>query len=248
MAAMLSVPVLNVSAVSVASVLTMRAVAPPAAPPPPPSPPPPPPDQAKCPETFATPVCAGPTEPCFLDRRCGTADDPHGGLGCNAGGFSKCRFCGFGAFEDITCPAGVGLSSGVAALTGDGSDSSSTGLIIVAIGVVVLCIVMLCVTRWYRKWRRTHASAAEKFSTKKAIKRLSMLTDGQDYPMLNNLKTEDTRLQSRIDWRRVQLEKMLGTGFLGASFVAKLYEDGKGASTGLKPASLASRCMPPAQD
>jgi hypothetical protein len=30
--------------------------------------------------------------------------DPHGGLGCNAGGHQLCRFCGFGAYASIECP------------------------------------------------------------------------------------------------------------------------------------------------
>jgi choice-of-anchor B domain-containing protein len=43
-------------------------------------------------------VCAGPTEFCFLDPSCET----EGGLGCNAAGHTRCRFCGFGIFN--TCP------------------------------------------------------------------------------------------------------------------------------------------------
>ena len=74
-----------------------------ASPSPPPSPAPP---KGTCPDV-AEPVCAGPTEPCYHDARCSDAGtDPHGGLGCNAGGVDQnCRFCGFGAFPD--CPEAV---------------------------------------------------------------------------------------------------------------------------------------------
>jgi hypothetical protein len=50
------------------------------------------------------PVCAGPSEPCYLDPICLTPHlDDLGGLGCNAGGKGQeCRFCGFGPFP--ACP------------------------------------------------------------------------------------------------------------------------------------------------
>lgn len=58
-----------------------------------------------CSETFASAVCAGPNETCFRDTRCSSGDDPHGGLGCNAGGVAwDCRFCGFAQFWHIPCP------------------------------------------------------------------------------------------------------------------------------------------------
>ena len=36
------------------------------------------------------------------DPRCGTSNDPHGGLGCNACGISKCRICGIDIYP--ACP------------------------------------------------------------------------------------------------------------------------------------------------
>lgn len=52
----------------------------------------------------ASPVCAGPTEPCYHDTAClDTGSDATGGLGCNAGGVGQiCRFCGFEPFG--ACP------------------------------------------------------------------------------------------------------------------------------------------------
>ena len=32
------------------------------------------------------------------------ASRPPRGLGCNAGGYARCRFCEFGQYEDIRCP------------------------------------------------------------------------------------------------------------------------------------------------
>jgi len=52
----------------------------------------------------AKPLCAGPTELCYLDVRCHAPwTDPWGGMGCNAGGQGQqYRFCGFGPFPP--CP------------------------------------------------------------------------------------------------------------------------------------------------
>ena len=47
----------------------------------------------------AAATCAGPSEPCFLDESCLS-----GGLGCNAGGYELCRFCGFGQYSVVDCP------------------------------------------------------------------------------------------------------------------------------------------------
>eukprot|EP00927_Polykrikos_kofoidii_P084360 TRINITY_DN8868_c0_g1_i1.p1 TRINITY_DN8868_c0_g1~~TRINITY_DN8868_c0_g1_i1.p1 ORF type:complete len:465 (+),score=49.17 TRINITY_DN8868_c0_g1_i1:397-1791(+) len=55
-----------------------------------------------------TSSCTGaPSETCYRD------DDvcSVGGLGCNAGGQSLCRFCGFGPFVGIRCPASSGKPS-----------------------------------------------------------------------------------------------------------------------------------------
>ena len=88
---------------------------PPSRPPPPPLPPPPPspPQVLVCSATEA-PVCAGPSEPCYRDARCLEPwNDPHGGMGCNAGGKGQaCRFCGFGLFASITCPSASPACSG----------------------------------------------------------------------------------------------------------------------------------------
>ena len=50
---------------------------------------------------------------CYRDDRCTNGKDPHGGLGCNAGGHPKCRFCGppFPA-----CPQEVQATADVIAL------------------------------------------------------------------------------------------------------------------------------------
>ena len=53
--------------------------------------------------SFAAPTCAGPTEPCYWDPTC---SEPSAGLGCNAGGrHQNCRFCGFGVYSSVPCPA-----------------------------------------------------------------------------------------------------------------------------------------------
>ena len=72
--------------------------------------------------------CAGPEEPCFFDARClGETEDPYGGLGCNAGGHSGCRFCGFGDYVEVECPAPPGVEEGgvqvVLTLAGDIDES-----------------------------------------------------------------------------------------------------------------------------
>ena len=59
-------------------------------------------DNGAC-NLYASPACAGPSEPCYYDPACalGTVS-----LGCNAGGVHpNCRFCGFGGFEGIPCPS-----------------------------------------------------------------------------------------------------------------------------------------------
>ena len=54
---------------------------------------------APCHEDQARAVCASASEPCFYEPTCKL-----GGLGCNAAGFESCRFCGFGDYENVTCP------------------------------------------------------------------------------------------------------------------------------------------------
>jgi serine/threonine protein kinase len=66
----------------------------------------------------ALPTCAGPTELCFFDPRCINAGiDPHGGLGCNAGGKAQyCRFCGYDGSIPCDPPGGMEPSSVLTAL------------------------------------------------------------------------------------------------------------------------------------
>ena len=60
----------------------------------------------------ARPACGQPDQPCFLDNRCSTTDDPYAGLGCNAGGKGiNCRYCGFGGYAAIPCPEDAPASS-----------------------------------------------------------------------------------------------------------------------------------------
>ena len=60
------------------------------------------PSGARCPASPEA-VCAGPYEPCYYEPACtGAVTDRYGGLGCNAGGLSECRFCGFGVYPP--CP------------------------------------------------------------------------------------------------------------------------------------------------
>ena len=51
------------------------------------------------------PICSGPFESCFYDTSCPEVGGSASGLGCNAGGRAGCRFCGFGQFGGIECPA-----------------------------------------------------------------------------------------------------------------------------------------------
>ena len=60
----------------------------------------------------AAAVCtASPFEKCFFDDLClsgssasSGSSDPYNGLGCNAGGYAGCRFCGFGLYYPLACP------------------------------------------------------------------------------------------------------------------------------------------------
>jgi len=51
----------------------------------------------------ATPagVCSTASEPCYYDESC-PGSGVGGGLGCNAAGYTKCRFCGFKNYP--ACP------------------------------------------------------------------------------------------------------------------------------------------------
>ena len=133
--------------------------------PPPPSPPPPspPPLAPLCGTVQATPSCTGnPLELCYLDTRCQfQANDPHKGLGCNAGGVGlQCRFCGFGAFAQIPCP-GSGDAAAAAKLTTSGGaaaaltseETAGGSTIVVVCGVVGAAVAVLgCLAcRWWRR-------------------------------------------------------------------------------------------------
>ena len=112
-------------------------------------------------EDEATASCAGPNEMCFRDPAClgNVATDPFGGLGCNAGGYQACRFCGFGPFKSIACPGGAlgvdgdGALGGVAsALTGS-AGGMPPGMMYLSIGAglfvisVILCCYAVCKAR-----------------------------------------------------------------------------------------------------
>jgi hypothetical protein len=81
----------------------------------------------------AAAVCtASPSEKCFFDDLClsgsSGSSDPYNGLGCSAGGYAGCRFCGFGLYYPLACPyvPGAdgsipdGLFDGVATLVNTG--------------------------------------------------------------------------------------------------------------------------------
>lgn len=67
-----------------------------------------------------------PNELCYYDARCSelsNSEDPHGHLGCNAGGLHwNCRFCGFGQYGAIPCPS----SGGAGGVGGDSTGGAVT--------------------------------------------------------------------------------------------------------------------------
>ena len=174
---------------STAPTITLRSPNPPPVPPPalpapsppPPSPPPstppatpPPPLAPSCGMTLATAACTGnPAELCYLDPRCEfPATDPHGGLGCNAGGIKyTCRFCGFGIFSGIPCP-GISVIAGedgegspddpsISALEGDGASALTSedaggagGLTPIIAGASALLVVGGLIVLWRRRARK----------------------------------------------------------------------------------------------
>jgi hypothetical protein len=74
-----------------------------AAPSPPPPSPPLPSSPALCSDVPEA-TCAGLDETCIHDARClDIPSDPHGGLGCGAGGVVACRFCEFGTYASVPC-------------------------------------------------------------------------------------------------------------------------------------------------
>ena len=72
---------------------------------------------APCAEEQAAAVCTGNSaETCYFDIVCKT-----GGLGCNAGGHSNCRFCGFGNYAAIACPGTALVTTVMTQVTVPGS-------------------------------------------------------------------------------------------------------------------------------
>ena len=149
---------------------------PPAVPPlpsPPPPLPPPPPNAPTCSMLKAEGTCTGnPDELCYYEPRCDFPDkDPHGGLGCNAGGGNRlCRFCGFGNYVSVACPGTGGevgdvedmsaaLSSTSSALSTEaGAATSMLPTIIATVcGTLLFC---LCVA--YRRRKQSKLQLASK--------------------------------------------------------------------------------------
>ena len=92
----------------------------------------------------AKPVCAGPSEPCFYDATCSTPQDAFGGLGCNAGGYEKCRFCGFGSFDPINCPGDPVMFTEAELTTEDAAGGGMMmAIVAAAAGLIVCCFMML---------------------------------------------------------------------------------------------------------
>ena len=137
--------------------------------PPPPSPPPPPPGVlAVAPCAHAgeelTACTANPIETCYYDARCSSADDPFGGLGCNAAGVDiHCRFCGFGLYESVPCSGQALDSSQTNALTQE--DRGSGGLTSIAMAVVAilsLCVLLAGCCYQRRRLSRKRSTLREK--------------------------------------------------------------------------------------
>ena len=131
---------------------------PPVPPPPSPSPPRPPPAPPPACLAYASPACAGAEEPCFYDPTCA---DGAVSLGCNAGGVHpNCRFCGFGPFAEIACPAAPPsppreVSSSALDLNSKDEGDSGLGLVaLVLLTVAAMTIgagLMLCVVAFIRR-------------------------------------------------------------------------------------------------
>ena len=96
-------------------------------------------------------ACGAPDEFCYKDVRClnNTQADPFGGLGCNAGGYKECRYCGFGLFKSIPCPGGSGDGiadgEGTSALTGGAGAGAGMGMAMMAAGAGALVLAAILV-------------------------------------------------------------------------------------------------------
>jgi serine/threonine protein kinase len=193
-----------------------------------------------CVADSASANCAGPDEPCYLDMRCGTADDPHGGLGCNAGGWEWCRFCGFGQFESIACP-GEALGSGqTSALTQNISTGGMVTVVAVVATLIICCCLVACLV--VRRRRRREAQQKEQAKADDAV-----LTSGEEelpafaaHTPFRKERKEKGEVQAEErrstlmevpfvqDWASVELRAMLSKGSIGRVYrVAKVDEPTK---------------------
>ena len=229
------------NATTVRPVKAQLAVRPPATPPPPPSPdlppmPPPslPPDV--CASDRAELLCpdpAGSLQPCYKDVRCSdpaltrSADR----LGCNAGdAHPNCRFCGFGDFEVIPCPGGALVDRSAALSGAEGEDGMTMIVVVLGATLAVLCFLAFCLVRWCRKMRHAHSKAEDRMTKRKMVQRLSRaMTGGDAYPQMNMLtnvqvpaEESEESAKNTVEWRRVQLEKLLGIGRIGKCYIATL--------------------------
>ena len=164
--------------------------------------------------------------PCYKDERCTSpkVSSPADRIGCNAGdAHPNCRFCGFGEFESIPCP-GSALSDKSAALSGDEGEGG-VNLIVIALGVslAVLFVLAFCLVRWCRKMRREHSKAEDKLQKRRVVRRLSLaMSGGNAYPEMNTLTNVVSEGSNTIEWKRLELERLLGVGRLGKCYVATL--------------------------
>ena len=149
--------------------------------PPPPSPQPSSPERLPC-ATAGEPLracTANERELCYWDSRCGSGDDPFGGLGCFAGGTAlKCRFCGFAQFASIECPTvspseDLSLVPASAALSESeaGSSGMMLGAVIAGVAIASCCFGVACL--WRRRRRRKSQESSFKKSTTDATTILS---------------------------------------------------------------------------
>ena len=119
-------------------------------------------------------TCTGnAAELCYYEPRCDFPDkDPHGGLGCNAGGSNRlCRFCGFGNYASIACPGDGGEMGDVedmsAALSGASSalstqdEGSGTPMLPTIIGAVCGTLA-LCMCFAYHRRKQSKLLQASK--------------------------------------------------------------------------------------
>ena len=141
-----------------------------------PSPPSPPPSSP------GPPPCATAGEPlrpctdneaelCYWDPACATVFDPHGGLGCFAGGTAlECRFCGFAQFASIQCPPETLSLGGGNALALSTTEAGSNSMMVMGGVIAVLvalccCCIVACLWRQQRGRKSKESSFEEDSST-----------------------------------------------------------------------------------